>query len=96
MSVDGGAMTACSPYETLVERIRLQINEADIFKSNVEIARAILSEIASAGLQIVPKEPTEEMESAYWTAMGMDRCNPDECLTTLLRAAPDYHGGGKP
>ena len=85
-------MTDRSPYETLVERL---ISVAVLYDGLVpprSLVNAILSEIASAGLQIVPKDPTEEMESAYWTAMGNDRCNPDECLTTLLRAAPDYHG----
>lgn len=80
--------------EELVERL---ISVAVLYDGLVpprSLVNAILSEIAAAGLTVVPVEPTEEMEGAYWSAMGDDRCNPDQCLTALLSAAPDYMGTG--
>ncbi len=89
-------MTDRSPYETLVERL---ISVAVLYDKLVpprSMVNAILSEIASAGLQIVPKEPTEEM----CEAAGAIPTRPiagyiTRAISAALSAAPDYHGGGK-
>jgi hypothetical protein len=51
-------------------------------------ARAALAAIDAAGFAIVPKEPTEEMETAYWRAQGMDRAPCDQTWDAMLAAAP--------
>jgi hypothetical protein len=70
--------------ETIRDACEAYVTEVDTGKG----VRAALAAIDAAGFAIVPKEPTEEMETAYWRAQGMDRAPCDQTWDAMLAAAP--------
>jgi len=74
---------------TMLERVAQAIEaEHDRqFPDNLPKTRAEQARLFARAALEVMRNPDYAMETAYWRAMGGDRCNPDECLEAMIDAA---------